>query len=178
LLYFFSVALLTLMNLVAWATNLVMLPGNWIVVGLTALFVWLGPPSEHGGIGWVTVAVAAGMAGLGEVVEFVAGAAGAAQRKASRRALLLAILGAILGSIGGAMLGLPVPIVGSLVAAVAGGAAGAFIGAYAGEQWAGRPYADSMEVGKAAFWGRLWGTFGKLIIGAVMVVAITIDAVL
>ena len=82
----------------------------------------------------------------------------------------------ILGSLGGAIIGLPVPIIGSAVAAIFGGAMGAFAGAILGEQWKGRSWEKRMEVGRAAFFGRIFGTVGKLAIGAIMVVIATVDS--
>ena len=84
--------------------------------------------------------------------------------------MLLAIVGTVVGSILGAIVGVPIPIVGPIIAAVGGGALGAFVGAYAGETWKGKTSAESIAVGKAALIGRLLGTMGKLIIGAMMVV--------
>ena len=60
----------------AWLTTLVALPGNWLIVGCSALFAWLLSHDSGRGITWTTVAVLAGLAVLGEIVEFVAGAAG------------------------------------------------------------------------------------------------------
>jgi hypothetical protein len=83
----------------------------------------------------------------------------------------------MLGAIAGATIGLPVPIIGSAVAAVLGGAVGALIGATTLEFHGGRDLAASWRVGHAAFWGRLFGTLSKAVIGAVMVVVAAIAAV-
>ncbi len=161
----------------AWMTNLVALPGNWIVVGLAALFAWLVVDDDaERGMTWTTVAVLLGLAVVGEVVEFVAGAAGAAKQGASRRAIALAMVGAIVGSVLGLGIGAPIPVVGSLVMAVLGGAAGAFGGAYLGEAWKGRGEPERTAAGRGAFFGRIWGTVGKLAVGAVMVAIVAWDA--
>lgn len=162
--------LLVLAAIGCWVTNVFTLPGNWLIVGLAAAFAYFLPPEEYGrGFGWITVAVLALIAVLGEVVEFAAGAAGAAKHGASRRAMLLAMTGAMAGSVGGAVIGIPVPIVGSLVAAVGGGAAGAFGGAYLGEVWKGKLHPERTAISKGALVGRLFGTVGKLAAGAAMV---------
>src|SRR5215203_4890297 len=122
----------------AWLTTLVSLPGNWIVVGCAALFAWLMPHEPSHSITWKTVAVLAGFAVLGEIVEFAAGAAGAAKQGASKRSVLLAMVGAVVGSMVGIAIGAPILILGSAVMALVGGAAGAFFGAYLGEAWKGR----------------------------------------
>jgi hypothetical protein len=158
--------------------NLVALPGNWIVVGAAALFAWLLPVEAGRGISWTTVAVLLGLAVFGEVVEFVAGAAGAARQGASRRAIVLSIVGAVAGSIVGLGIGAPIPIIGSLVMAVLGGAGGAFAGAYLGETWKGRDEPERLAAGRGAFFGRIWGTVGKLAVGAVMLAIVTYDAFL
>jgi uncharacterized protein len=161
---------------VCWLTNLFSLPGNWALLGLTALFAWLIPHDNSRGISSSAVWILLALAIAGEVIEFVAGAAGAAKRGASRRSIWLSLIGALAGSIGGAIVGLPIAIVGSPIAALLGGAAGAFAGAYLGETWAERPHGQSFEVAKGAFLGRLWGTVGKFAVGAVMLGVTAVDA--
>src|SRR3990170_5292147 len=96
--YYPSAVLLILICVAAWLTTLVTLPGNWIVVALAAGFAWLFPQEVDGyGIAWTTVGVAAGLALVGEVIEFAAGAAGAAKQGASRRAVALSLVGALVG---------------------------------------------------------------------------------
>ena len=158
--YYPSVLLLVVLCIAAWLTSLFTLPGNWLVVALAAGFAWLFPHEAGRGIGWVTVGVAAGLAVLGEVIEFVAGAAGAAKQGASRRAVALALVGAMLGSIAGVLIGTPVPVIGSFIMALVGGAAGAFAGAYLGEMWKGRTEDERIAAGQGAFVGKIWGTLG------------------
>ena len=126
--YYPSAVLLVLLCIGAWLLTLLTVPGNWIVVGLAAGFAWLFPAAAGRGITWTTVAVLVGVAVVGEVIEFGAGAAGAAKQGASRRAVGLSIVGAAVGSILGLAVGTPVPVVGSFVMAVLGGAGGAFVG--------------------------------------------------
>jgi uncharacterized protein YqgC (DUF456 family) len=177
-LYYLLALLLVLACGVAWLTTLVTMPGNWIVVGLAAVFAWLFPAGVDGGPGmsWTAVLYLLGLAVVGEIIEFGAGAAGAAQQGASRRGVALSIVGAMVGSFAGLAMGSPIPVVGSLVGAVLGGAAGAFAGAYAGEAWKGRDEVDRMAAGRGAFVGRLWGTAAKLAVGAIMVVIVAWDA--
>jgi uncharacterized protein YqgC (DUF456 family) len=164
---------------VAWLTNLFTAPGNWLIVGVAALFAWLLPEDASGrGADWPTVFVLVGLATAGEVIEFVAGAAGAAKQGASRRSVALSIIGAMLGSILGLAIGAPIPVIGSLIAAVLGGAAGAFAGAYLGEAWKGRTELDRIAAGRGAFVGRLWGTASKLAVGAIMLAIVIWDAFL
>jgi uncharacterized protein YqgC (DUF456 family) len=175
--YFLAVALLLLLSALVWCLNLLSLPGNWCMLGLAALFAWLVHTDDGRGIGWTTVAILGALAVVGELIESLAGAAGAARLGGSRRGIVLSVLGAIAGSVLGAIVGIPVPIVGSALAAVVGGAVGAFVGAVVGEYWKGRQIHEGFEVGRAAFLGRIWGTAGKLATGAVMFVITAVDAI-
>ncbi len=174
--YYPSALLLVVLCAAAWFTSVFTLPGNWFVVALVAGFAWLFPEEAGRGIRWMTVGVAAGLALVGEVIEFAAGAAGAAKQGASRRAMVLALVGALVGSIVGVMIGAPVPVLGSFVMALVGGAAGAFAGAYLGEMWKGRAEDARIAAGQGAFVGKIWGTLGKLATGAVIVAIVAVDA--
>jgi uncharacterized protein YqgC (DUF456 family) len=174
--YYLWAVLLLLACGAAWFLTLFMLPGNWLIVTAAALFALLLPENAGRGLAWVTVGVLVGLAILGEIVEFGAGAAGAAKQGASRRAIMLSIAGAMVGSIAGLAIGAPIPILGSFVMAVLGGAAGAFAGAYIGEAWKGRSDEERVAAGKGAFFGRLWGTVGKLAVGAIMLAILAWDA--
>lgn len=176
--YYPSAVLLILLCVVAWLSTLFTLPGNWLVVGLAALFAWLFPAADGHGIQWQTVFILIGLAVIGEVIEFAAGAAGAAKQGASKRSIALSLVGAFAGSLAGLFVGLPIPVLGPLIVAVLGGAAGAFGGAYLGEMWKGRGEDERMAAGRGAFTGRIWGTLGKLAAGAVMLALVTFDAFL
>lgn len=174
--YYPSAVLLVVVCIAAWLLTLLTLPGNWIIMGLATGFAWLFPTELGRGIEWRTVVILAVIAGVGELVEFGAGAAGAAKQGASRRAVALSLVGAMIGSIGGLLVGMPIPIIGPLIVAVLGGAVGAFTGAYLGETWAGRTDAERAAAGRGAFVGRLWGTVGKLAAGAIMIALVAYDA--
>lgn len=173
--YYLWAILLVCSASIAWTANFVALPGNWFVVGLAALFVsGMASGEAAQGLNWHGVALLALIAAGGEAVEFFAGAAGAAKKGASRRAIALAVVGTIAGSIAGAVMGLPVPLIGPLIGALAGGAGGAFAGAYLGEMWKHGSFNRSVAVGAGAAIGRLLGTLGKLLAGAVMLVILTV----
>ncbi len=176
--YWVCLSLLLLANVACWAVSFFMLPGNWVMVGLAAGCAFFLPEQEGGlGISWWAVLVLALLAGLGELIEFAAGAAGAAKEGASRRAMILSLVGAIIGSICGAIIGVPIiPVVGSVVFALGGAAAGAFLGAFLGETWKGRSGEERMNISKGALVGRLLGTVGKRNVGSVMVVYITFES--
>lgn len=160
---------------IAWLLNVTTLPGNWLVLALASLFAWVTTDQDGRGISWTTIAVLFGLAILGELIEFVAGAAGAAKQGASRRAILLSMLCAVVGSLLGLGLGAPIPVIGSFTLAVLGGAAGAFVGAYLGEAWKGHDEPQRVAAGRGAFVGRIWGTLGKLAVGAAMLVIVAYD---
>jgi uncharacterized protein len=175
-LYYVSACLLIVACGAACVATLLTLPGNWLIVLFAALFAWLFPEAAGRGISWSTVGWLAGLAAVGEIIEFVAGAAGAAKQGASRRAVLLSLVGAAVGTVIGLAVGLPIPVVGPMVVAVLGGAIGAFVGAYLGEWHAGRAGDARFAAGQGAFVGKLWGTLGKLVAGAIMLVVVAVDA--
>jgi len=166
--------LLVVVLLAGWALNLFGLPGNWVNLLAIAGYAWLFPAGQRLSLSlWVVGGVLA-LAILGEVVELVAAAAGAARAGASRRSAALALAGSLVGSLVGAVIGLPVPLVGSVIAIVLGAALGALGGAMLGEHWKGRSLDAGWQVGQAAFWGRLWGTAGKLSVGAAIIAVVLV----
>lgn len=170
--------LLLLGNGLAWASTAFALPGNWLMVVFAALYAFVLPAEMHPRVSWTVVAVTLGLAILGEALEFIAGAAGAAKHGGSRRGVVLAVGGAFVGSLVGAALASPIPIIGPLIGAVGGGALGGFAGAYLGESGTNRPHAERIAIGKGAMIGRLLGTAGKLLIGVLMLVLVTLDSFL
>lgn len=180
---------LVLLAIASWATNAVSMPGNWgivLIAAIAAVFI----PSRFGEpqtstidevtmlMDWPTVVVLLLLAGLGEALEMIAGAAGAAKKGASRRSVALSLVGAMAGSIAGAMAGVPIAVVGSLIAAVLGGAIGAFGGAYLGEYWKGvATHEDRVAIGSAAFTGKIAGTAAKILVGAVMCAVFAVSLV-
>lgn len=175
-LYFGLAIVLLLLNGGCAALNLLALPGNWLVLVSSLAFALLFESRSGASLSLSAVGIMAALALLGEGVELLAGTAGAAKRGASRRSLALSVVGSIAGSLLGATIGLPIPVLGSAFGALLGGAAGAFAGAALGEDWKGRGPDQSLAVGQAAFWGRLWGTVGKTAIGVAMVMVATIDS--
>jgi uncharacterized protein len=176
MLAYLAAILLILVALVGWLAQVLGLPGNWLIVAGAALYAWWVGPDAPTAIGWQTVIALAALAVVGEVIELVAGAAGVTKVGGSRRGALLAIVGSVVGSVVGVFVGVPIPVVGSLVAAIVFGGVGALVGAMLGESWKGRDFDASLDVGKAAFIGRILGTVGKLITSTIMVV-VTLAAV-
>jgi uncharacterized protein YqgC (DUF456 family) len=152
----------------AWCANLLGLPGNWLIAALTVAYAWLVPQDTRAAVGWPTVGVIAGLAVVGEVIEFAAGAAGVRKLGGSWLGALLALAGSVAGAVTGAVVGIPVPLVGPLLAALLFGGLGALVGAVVGETVRGKPLGTSLTIGRAAFRGRLVGTLAKTVVGAVM----------
>jgi uncharacterized protein YqgC (DUF456 family) len=142
------------------------------MAAIAAVYAWLGPAQGHLAIGWKTVVALLVLALLGELVELLAGALGVARAGGSKRGAAMALVGSILGGLVGAVVGLPVPLVGSLVAALLFAGLGAMIGAALGETWAGQTPGKTWRIAQRAFWGRLAGTLGKVILGALMIAVV------
>lgn len=162
-----------------WGLNAFQIPGsNWLMIVLCVLYVWRGPDAGPLALGWGIVAVLVVLAALGELVEFLAGALGTKRAGGSRRAAVLAMVGSIVGGLVGMFIAIPIPVVGPLLGAILFAGAGALGGALLGERWKGREWTKTWEVGKAAFWGRLLGTVGKVLAGSVMIVVVVAALVL
>ncbi len=162
--------LLVLVLAVCWILTLLGMPGNWFMVAAAAGYALLVPAESPLSIGWATVIALLVLAAIGELLEFLAGAAGVAKAGGSKRGAALALVGSIVGGVTGLFVGVPIPVVGPILGAVLLAGGGAFVGAVLGEQWKGRDIDESMKIGQAAFWGRLLGTAAKSAVGAVMLV--------
>ncbi|TWU43280.1 hypothetical protein Q31b_23180 [Novipirellula aureliae] len=173
-----AATVLILVCLLAWASNLITLPGNWISVAAMALYAWLGPSEGRLAIGMTTLLIAFFFSLLGEIVEFVAGAYGAKRAGASRRSTIFAMIGSMAGALTGAFVGIPIPVVGSILAAILFGGIGATAGAIYGEWTDGKPWKESWSIGQAAFWGRTFGTLGKFAAGFLVVLTAIVAVLL
>lgn len=159
---------LTAVNLLFWIGILFNLPGTWLMVLTAAGIDWLQPGEAM--FSGPALYLCAGLALLGELFEFFFGAAGSRRAGGTKRAAALAILGGIAGAILGTAL--PVPVIGTLI----GACAGAFAGSLLGDALAGRPLAHSVEAGRGAAVGRLWGTVAKMTIGAAILLILAVAA--
>jgi uncharacterized protein YqgC (DUF456 family) len=161
-------SLLTALNLAFWAGILFGVPGIWLMVLVAAFVEWMQPGEYM--FSQATLYVSAGLALLAEILEFLMGAARARQAGGSKRGAGLAIVGGIVGAVLGTAL--PVPVLGTLI----GASAGAFAGSLLGDRLAGRPVDQSVQAGRGAAIGRFWGTTAKMIIGAAVLVLLTVAA--
>ena len=174
----FFALLLIVVLLASWSLNLLGLPGNWLIVAITAVYAYFVPAESPGAIGWKPVLAILALAVLGEILEFAAGAMGVAKLGGSRRGAVMALMGSLIGGVVGMVVGLPIPLVGSVAGAVLFASVGALIGAIVAEWAQGRSFGESWRIGKGAFWGRLLGTLAKAGIGAIMIAAVVVALVL
>src|SRR5690349_3719736 len=104
-------ALLIVTQFLGLFFTLLGLPGLWLMVGAVAGFAWLTGFDRY--VGWPGIIAVLSIAAVAEILEFVAGSAGAKKAGASRRGMIGAIVGAIIGAIFFTGL-LPIPIVGTV----------------------------------------------------------------
>lgn len=161
-----------LLSAVCWLLSLIGLPGNWGIVVIAGLLAAFAPDEASSQVHWGTVGILLALAGAGELLEFLAGAAGVGQTGGSRRAVLLALVGSVLGAMIGLFVGLPVPIVGGFVGSILFSGLGAALGAIVGQRWARRHWHDSVQLGWGAFRGRIMGTVAKSLCGGMMLIVL------
>ena len=146
---------------------LLSLPGGWVALGLALLYDLL-----HGfdAIGWVRLAIFAGLLAVGEGVEALLGTVYVAKKGATRTG----VLGAFVGGIAGAIAGSPIlPVIGTLI----GGFLGAFGGAVAGEYLADRQLEPSLRVGFHATVGKFLAVSVKGVLATTGAVVVAVAAV-
>ncbi len=150
---------LLLINTLALLLVPIGLPGTWLMVAATAAVAWL----QEGMFSLWTLGAIALIALGGEILEFIAGAAGSKKAGGTWRGAVGAILGGLVGGIAGTFL-IPVPVLGSILGAALGAAGGALLGELSG----GKKLEAAAAVGRGAFVGRLLGTVFKLGAGALI----------
>lgn len=170
-----SAILLVVVAFASWALNIIGLPGNWLVVALAATYSYFMPDERRLDISVLAIVALLALAAIGEVIEFLAGALGASKAGASKRGTALALVGSLIGGIAGIFV--PIPVVGQILGPIVCAGLGALVGAVLGEQWKGRDLEESFNIGHAAFWGRLIGTLGKVLVGCVMLVLIIVSLI-
>jgi hypothetical protein len=163
------IGLLLLLNAFCLMSVLFTLPGNWLMVSMTALFAWW---KWDEGIFSTGLLIAVGILALiGEIIEFFAGAGSAKKAGASWRGALAAIGGTLVGALLGTFL-IPIPIVGTLL----GACLGAGLGTWSVERLLGKPKEKSVKSGVGAGVGVFVGTTTKFLIGCLIWLIIAIAA--
>jgi uncharacterized protein YqgC (DUF456 family) len=148
--------------------NLLGLPGLWLMVAAAVGYAWA---TRWDYLGWPGLLALLILAILAEVVEFLAGSAGAKKAGGSIRGMIGAIIGGLLGGFFLTFL-VPVPILGTIV----GVCVGTFLGAWGVELLVGKQMNESVQIGIGAAKGRLWGTLLKSLFGVAMLVVAMLTA--
>lgn len=166
-----------LLGFVCVGSIIVSIPGTWIMIGLALVIelvdsVYL-PPERSQTFGWWVLMVCAVLAGVGEVIEMAAGAAGAKKGGGSRRGMIGALIGGIVGALGLTFL-LPIPLVGTLIGALVGTFAGAVVGEVTGEK--AKTVKGSMKPAIGATIGRVVGSLGKILIALAVWILLSVHA--
>lgn len=154
---------LLLVNAAGVVLTALQLPGTWLMLIATGAFAWWRWGEERLSYGWWPLAIMLGLALLGELVEFAAGALGSRTAGGSKRGAAISVATALLGAIAGSFL-IPIPIVGTLL----GAGIGAGVGSLLGDKWAGRAWGEAWKGASGAVIGKISGAAGKLAIAAVM----------
>src|SRR4051794_26453771 len=89
--------------------TLLWLPGLWAMVLAALVYAWY---TAFTYVGLWTLVILMVIAGIAELIEFMAGSAGAKKAGGSRRAAWGALIGGIVGAI---VLTIPVPIIGTTI---------------------------------------------------------------
>ena len=160
--------LLLILLLFGWFLNVLGLPGLWLMVAAFGIYALATGWDVY--VHWPSLIAMVVLAGIAELVEFFAGAAGSNAAGGRTRGAVGAIAGGFLGGIFLTFL-LPIPIVGTIV----GACAGAFIGA-AVMEFTDKDITHSLRVGVGAAKGRFLGIVSKLAFGLVMFLVAVIAA--
>jgi uncharacterized protein len=164
---YFWLILLTIVNAFWLMLGFFSLPGNWLMIITTILFaLW-----QKNIFSIYTIIAAVILAIIGEILEFVAGAAGTKAAGGGKKAMAAAIIGAIIGAIAGTMI-IPIPIIGTLL----GSAIGAALAVLIVERGAGKEFNASFKAAAGAGMGRILGMSAKIITGIIIWLIFTIAA--
>lgn len=155
----------------------IQLPGTWVMLGLAGLLEYLDrlylPAGDRQTFDWWVLAACLGLAVLGEIIEFVAGAAGAKKGGSTSRGMWGALIGGIVGVFVFTPLFFFVPIFGAFFGAVLGTFVGAVIGELSVRDATLR---GSMKPAIGATIGRVLGTTSKVGIAMAMWLVLTVSA--
>lgn len=141
-------------------------PGLWLMIAAALLYGWL-TGWQFVGL-WTLITITA-LAIIAEVIEFLAGAAGAKKAGGSTRAAWGALIGGIIGAI---VLSIPVPIIGTTI----GLCIGVFAGAVLGEMSIKGDTRQSMLVAVEATKARLIAVLWKVVFAVAMMLVAAVAA--
>jgi len=150
------------------------LPGTWALLAVAllvelvdGLYLSTEPPTTFS---WWLLGVCVGLAALAELLELLAGAAGAKRGGSSRRGVVGSVIGGVVGAIVGAPFGL---VIGSLAGALLGTFAGAILGELTNP---GPRPGGLMRPASGAVVGRLLGTLAKVPLATAVWIALSVAA--
>lgn len=157
---------LGIVNLIGLILTLIGLPGIWMMIAIAiALQVWR---QDLFNIWVLVICVMLGL--IGEVIEFISGAAGSKLAGGSKRAGVGAMIGALVGAILGATFP---PVIGAVIWGVVGAGLGAMIAETTRDE---THIKNTLSIGGAAAAGRFVGIISKVILAAMVYVLILINA--
>ena len=155
----------------------VQLPGTWMLLGLATIIEYIDtaylPDGPQQTFGWWVLGGGLAIAVIGEIIEFVAGAAGAKKGGSSTRGMVGALIGGIVGIFIFTPLFFFVPIFGAFLGAVLGTFVGAVIGELTGGQ---TTIQGTMKPAIGATIGRIVGTSSKVGIAIAMWLVLSVSA--
>jgi len=140
-------------------------PGLWIFLAVAVALKLL---VSGAALSWAAILVGVAIAGLAEIIEFVASVRYTTKYGGSKRAGW----GALIGGIVGAIVGVPIPLIGSIV----GSFAGSFIGALLAEYSARAGHGQAQRVAWGALIGRVVATAAKIGLGCVLMAVVLYSA--
>jgi uncharacterized protein YqgC (DUF456 family) len=154
-----AIALLIGLGLAGLAMIPLGLPGLWVMVGGILAYGWL---TGFQSVGVVTIAIALGIAFLGEIIDNWLGFRYAKRYGGSTRSGW----GALVGGLVGAVIGVPIAVIGSVI--------GAFLGSFIGAALFEYSYSYHTGVAARAGWGAVMGRVAaaavKIALGIVIAV--------
>ena len=166
---YFWLILLIIVNSFWLMLGVFSLPGNWLMIITTILFaLW-----QKNIFSVYTIIAAIVLAVIGEILEFIAGAAGTKAAGGGKKAMAAAIIGAIVGAIVGTVI-IPIPIFGTLL----GSAIGAALAVLFVERKGGKELKQSLKIATGAGLGRFVGLGAKFIAGVIIWLVFAIAAFL
>ncbi|MFG0306205.1 MAG: DUF456 domain-containing protein [Phycisphaerales bacterium JB040] len=151
--------------------TLITLPGTWMAVLVALIVKWWRPELIDG---WWAIGIAVGLAVLGEVAEFGAGAVGSRRAGGSRSGAAGALVGGLAGGVLGTV-AIPLPVLGTILGAVIGAGVGAVL---AERGHAGRTWGDSFRSGQGAAMGRAISVVVKGAISALIALVLTLSVLI
>jgi uncharacterized protein YqgC (DUF456 family) len=154
-----GIVLFALLALVGLILTPLGLPGLWVIVAGVLTYGWL---TDFRTVSVGIIALAAGLAFLGELLEYWVGFRYTKIYGGSKSAGW----GALLGGIAGAIVGVPVPVLGSVIGAFVG----SFVGAVAFEWLNSRHGPTAVRAGGGARVGRAVSAAVKTALGLVIAV--------